>query len=318
MRLSIVTTLYHSAPYLREFYRRASSAARRFAADDYEIVFVNDGSPDDALEIALELQDRDAHLRIVDLSRNFGHHQAMWIGLQQARAEWIYLLDCDLEESPEWLVELEARRCETGADVVYGVQKSRADGWRRRLAAAAFYRMFNLLSPVQIPSNMMTIRLMSRRYVSALLQHTEATFVIAGLWTRTGFRQEAVSFNKGSKRQTTYGIVRCTKLLVQSVTSFSEVPLFAVFYLGLGLLASSSLVASLLVLRALLIGQMLPGWASLMVSIWFLGGLTLFCQGMLGIYLAQVYQESKRRPIALIRQIYEREGAADVVQKLAG
>jgi putative glycosyltransferase len=318
MRLSIVTTLYCSAPYLAEFHSRVSGAARAFAGDDYELILVNDGSPDNALELALELRSRDPHVCVVDLSRNFGHHQAMWTGLQQARGEWIYLLDCDLEESPEWLEELSAQQTQHDADVAFGVQRMRRGGWRRRLAGAAYYRLLNLLSPVQIPENLMTIRLMSRRYVNALLQHTEATFIMSGLWARTGFRQVPVPFDKGDKRQTTYGLVRCFKLLVHSVTSFSEVPLFAVFYIGLGLMLSASVVATYLVIGALLFGKMLAGWPSLMVSIWFLGGLSLFCQGILGIYLARVYQESKRRPIALIRQIYDGQGGADVVRKLAG
>ena len=126
MRLSVVATLYCSAPYLREFHRRASEAARRMAGDSYEIVLVNDGSPDESLNIALELRAIDSCLRIVDLSRNFGHHRAMWTGLQYARGEWVFLLDSDLEESPEWLAELDRRRIETGADVVFGVQESRS------------------------------------------------------------------------------------------------------------------------------------------------------------------------------------------------
>lgn len=305
--------MFCSAPYLREFHRRVSDAARSFAGSDYELVFVNDGSPDDALEIALALQDQDPHLRIVDLSRNFGHHQAIWTGLRHARGEFIYLLDCDLEEAPEWLANLDARRMETGADVVFGVQKTRAGSWRRRLAAAAYYRLLNLLSPVQIPEDLMTVRLMSRRYVNALLQHTEATFVISGLWARTGFQQVAMPLEKGHKGKTTYGLMRCVKLLVHSVTSFSELPLFFVFYLGMALLASASAVAAYLVAGALFFGRMLSGWPSLMVSIWFLGGLSLFGQGVLGIYLARVYQESKRRPITLVRQVYEAKGAAGIL-----
>ncbi len=317
MRLSVVATMFRSAPYLREFHQRVSEAARRFAGDDYEIVLVNDGSPDDALAVALHLQADDPHVRVVDLSRNFGHHQAMWTGLKHARGEWIYLLDCDLEESPEWLETLEQTQRETAADVVFGVQESRGGSAFNRLAAKTFYRLFNALSTVPIPENLMTIRLMSRRYVDALLQHTEATFVIAGLWARTGFLQVPVPFPKGHKPTTTYGVVRRLKLLVNCVTAFSEAPLFMVFYLGVGLLASSSLVAVVLIARWLFFGKMLDGWPSLMVSIWFLGGLCIFCQGILGIYLARVFQEAKRRPVAIVRHVHESEGAANAPLRLA-
>jgi len=317
MRLSVVATLYCSAPYLREFHRRVSETARRFAGSSYEIVLVNDGSPDDSLPIALELRAADPHLRVVDLTRNFGHHEAMWTGLTYARGEWIYLIDSDLEESPEWLSRIEAKRVETEADVVFGVQESRGGSWFNRLTGLAVYRLFNLLSTVPIPENVMTIRLMSRRYVDALLMHSETAFVISALWARTGFQQVAIPLPKGCKPTTTYGLVRRVTMLVNSVTAFSEIPLFAIFYMGLALLASSSLVAAFLILRALFFGRMLAGWPSMMVSIWFLGGLGLFCQGVLGIYLARVFQESKRRPLALVRHVHETEGAGDVAARAA-
>jgi putative glycosyltransferase len=322
MRLSVVATLFRSAPYVREFLRRAGEAARRFAGDDYEIVLVNDGSPDDSLTLALELQRDDRHLRVVDLSRNFGHHQAMWTGLKHARGDWVYLLDSDLEENPEWLDLLAAKQRETAVDVVFGVQQARAGGWRSRFAASMFYRVFNALSTVPIPENLMTIRLMSRRYLDALLQHTEANFIIAGLWARTGFAQVSIALPKGRKPTTTYGPIRQLKLLVNSVTAFSEAPLFMVFYLGAGLLASSTLMAAVLIVRWLFFGRMLDGWPSLMVSIWFFGGLCVFCQGILGIYLARVFQEAKRRPVAIVRQVHESdvhelEGAANGPLRIA-
>ena len=317
MRLSVVATLFRSATFLREFHRRASAAARRFAGNDYELVLVNDGSPDESLVIALQLQASDRHVRVVDLSRNFGHHQAMWIGLQQARGESVFLLDSDLEEAPEWLELLEAKQRETEADVVFGVQESRGGSWLNRFVGAAFYRLFNVLSTTPIVENLMTIRLMSRRYVDALLQHQESTFVISGLWALTGFLQVPMPFSKGCKPTTSYSFVSRIKLLVNSVTAFSEAPLFMVFYLGLALLASSSVVAGVLVVRWLFFDKMLDGWPSLMVSIWFLGGLCIFCQGILGIYLARVFQEAKRRPVAIVRQVYESEGAAIVPLRIA-
>jgi putative glycosyltransferase len=320
MRLSVVSTLFRSAAHLREFHRRASDAAARFADDDYEIVLVNDGSPDESLAIALHLQVADRHVRVVDLSRNFGHHQAMWIGLKHARGEWVFLIDCDLEESPEWLETLDAKMRETSADVAFGVQEARGGSWLSRIAGSAFYRLFNALSNVPIPANLMTVRLMTRRYVDALLLHTEATFVISGLWARTGFLQVPVPFPKGRKRTTTYGVVRRLKLLVNSVTAFSEAPLFMIFYLGTALFASSLLAVAALAVRAVFFGKLMDGWPSLIVSIWFFGGLGVFCQGILGIYLARVFQEAKRRPVAIVRQVHEAQeipGAADAPLRIA-
>src|SRR4051812_28020274 len=121
MKLSVVTTLYKSGPYIQEFYARVSRAAAALT-DDYELLFVNDGSPDDACEQAIVLHRRDVRVRVLDLSRNFGHHKAMMTGLQHARGDLVFLLDVDLEEQPEWLPQFHAALVETGADSVYGVQ----------------------------------------------------------------------------------------------------------------------------------------------------------------------------------------------------
>jgi putative glycosyltransferase len=304
MRLSVVTTLYHSAPYLREFCARASAAARQFT-EDYELVLVNDGSPDDALAVALDLQRGDGHLRVIDLSRNFGHHPAILTGLAHARGEWVFLLDCDLEEDPEWLERFEQVRMQTGADVVFGVQQTRGGGLLDRWLARLYYKVFNLLSSEAIPENVLTVRLMSRRYIHALLRHREVEFVLSGLWQRTGFHQVAVPVAKKVKGTTTYSPARKLAVLVNSVTSFSARPLYWIFYLGCVLFVLSTCYAVYLVVRRLFFGVMLEGWPSLMVSIWMLGGLVLLGQGVLGIYLSKVFMEAKRRPRTIVRAVYE-------------
>ncbi len=300
MKLSIVTTMYQSAPYLREFHRRAAAAAAA-VTPDVEYVFVNDGSPDDALEVALQLRREYGNIRVVDLSRNFGHHPAMMTGLAHATGDRVFLIDCDLEERPELLPEFAGRMAAAGADVVYGVQDGRRDGWRDRLAARVFYRAFNLLSTDPIPENLMTVRLMTRRYVDALLRHTEAEFAIAGLWARTGFRQEPVRVHKLRKPTSTYNLVRKVGVFVTALTAFSSRPLHLIFYLGVIILGVAAVAAAALVCGQLMSGQWAPGWASLMVTIWFFGGLGVFCQGVIGIYLAKVYAEVKRRPTTIVR-----------------
>jgi putative glycosyltransferase len=309
MRLSIVTTMYRSAPYLREFHARASAAAAALT-DDHEIVYVNDGSPDDSLEIVLGLRESDDHVRVIDLSRNFGHHQAMWTGLQHARGELVFLIDCDLEEDPGWLTAFTGRLDETGADVVYGVQGRRGEGRLRRWCSEVSYKLVNALCDERLPQNLMTVRLMTRRYLDALLRHTEVAFTIAGLWARTGFEQVAFPVTKGQREEPTYSFLRRAQVFVHSVTAFSDKPLLYVFYLGVAILAGSGLVSLFLVARTLLLGDMLGGWPSLMLSVWFLGGLIIFCQGVLGAYLARVYREAKRRPISLVRHVYDSRAAA--------
>jgi len=303
MRLSVVSTLYCSAPYLEEFHRRVSAAARQLT-DDYELVLVNDGSPDDALDVARRLQATDAHLRIVDLSRNFGHHKAMMTGLAHARGEQVFLIDCDLEEAPELLGEFHQALTAHDVDVVFGVQAARKGGGFERLSGWAFYRLFNVLSGVPIVANQLVARLMTRRYVDALLSHHECDFLIAGLWARTGFVQLAQQVPKKSKGTTTYTLARRVAMFVDAVTSFSSQPLVWMFYLGAAIMAVSSGAAAWLVVRRLFFGDYLSGWPSVIVSIWLLGGMTIFCLGLLGIYLSKVLSEVKHRP-TIVRAVYE-------------
>src|SRR5690606_17924878 len=187
--LSVVATLYNSAAHLAEFHRRASATAQDLAGEDYEIVLVNDGSPDASGALAQDLVRTDPRTVLVDLSRNFGHHKAMMTGLAQACGDRVFLIDSDLEEEPEWLGPFAATMAKTGADVVFGVQERRKGGFFERWSGDLFYRLFHLLTGIDIPRNMVTARLMSRRYVNALIRHEEREVFMAGLWHITGFDQ---------------------------------------------------------------------------------------------------------------------------------
>jgi putative glycosyltransferase len=303
--LSIVTTLYCSAPHLKEFYRRACAAAETIASD-YEIVFVNDGSPDDSLLIALELFERDPRVRVVDLARNFGHHKAMMTGLRHARGQLVFLVDADLEEDPELLTAFVDTLDAEAADVVYGVQAERRGEWFERWSGRIFFQLFNLMSDYPIPENLVTVRLMTRRYVSALLLHGEREMVISGLWVLTGFRQVPIAVTKHSRSKTTYSLWRKITVLVNSVTSFSSRPLVFIFYLGVAIGALAAAAALYLVIRRVFFGILLPGWPSLIVSIWFLGGMILACLGIIGIYLSKIFIETKQRPYTIVRNVHER------------
>jgi putative glycosyltransferase len=310
MDLSIVSSLYRSAPYLREFHRRVSAAAQQLGLD-YEMILVNDGSPDDSLEIALELRRGDPRLCVVDLSRNFGHHKAMMTGLAQTRGRRIFLLDVDLEEEPELLHIFAETMDRTGADVVYGVQQSRKGGISERVTGALFYRLFNWLSAQEVPPNQLCARLMTRRYVESLVAHRDREIFLAGLWAETGYRQVGVTAHKHCKGVSSYSLGRKISLAVNSVTSFSSRPLEAIFYLGVVFLILSLTAAAMLIFRRLFFGQLLPGWASTMVALCFMGGLNLFCIGIVGIYLAKVFSETKDRPYTVVRQVYPQTAAGE-------
>jgi putative glycosyltransferase len=304
MRLSIVSTLYQSAPYVAEFCLRASEAARQLTPD-FEIVLVNDGSPDAALEAALDARKQNPHVKIIDLARNFGHHKAMMTGLAHARGDLVFLIDSDLEEAPELLGAFKAEMDRTGADVVYGAQAKRRGGAFERITGAMYYSLFNAITSLPIPRNLLTVRLMTRRYVLALVAHQERELNIGALWTFTGFAQVAMAVDKAHKGSTSYDVRKRIAHLVNSVTSFSSAPLVFVFYLGVSISSLSGLFGGYLIIRRLFFGVLLEGWPSLIVSVWFLGGLTLLSLGVLGVYLAKVFTEVKQRPYTVIRDIHE-------------
>lgn len=306
MELSIVTTMYCSSPYIQEFYDRICAVTKKIT-EDHEMIFVNDGSPDDSLDIAVSLYEKDPKVRVIDLSRNFGHHKAMMTGLMHAKGELVFLIDCDLEEEPELLEKFYAEhRQNDDVDVVYGVQKARKGGFFEKISGNIFYWLFNLLSSYPVPSNLVTARLMSKRYVESLVQHKDREVFIAGLWAITGFKQAPLMVAKHNKGNSSYDLRRKISILVNSITSFSNKPLLLIFYLGSIILFISSLAALHLVIRRVFFGVLLAGWPSLMVTIWLLGGLTIFCVGVIGIYLSRVFMETKERPYTIIRQIYER------------
>ncbi|WP_420600108.1 glycosyltransferase family 2 protein [Neptuniibacter sp.] len=306
MKLSIVATLYQSAPYINEFYERVTSVAKK-VSDEYEIILVNDGSPDNSLDLAIKLVEHDDKVVVVDLSRNFGHHKAMMTGLAHAKGELVFLLDSDLEEEPEWLEAFAEQMEREACDVVYGVQESRKGNWFERWSGNWFYRFFKILTGFELPENIVTMRLMSRRYVDALLGHKEREVFMAGLWHITGFEQRARTIVKHNTSETTYTLRRKLSLFVNSVTSFSNAPLVSIFYIGVSISLFASIYIGYLIVHWLFLTQPLSGWTSVMASIWLLGGMIISFIGVVGIYLSKIFSEAKQRPYTIVRQIYAQQ-----------
>lgn len=313
VKLSIVATMYKSAPYIREFCSRCVAAASRIT-DDFEIILVNDGSPDDSLEIALDMRAGDPRIKIVDFSRNFGHHKAMMTGLMHVSGEQVFLIDSDLEEPPELLLEFwELLEKDRALDVVYGVQERRKGGWFERWGGRAFFTVMKVLSRQPLPSDVVTARLMTRRYVDALTQHLDREVFMLGLWEITGFKQMGVKVNKASKGETTYTLFRKLSVALNAITSFSNRPLYFIFAVGMVMSACSFCLALYyLLLWFFVIRGNETGFTTIVISIWMVGGLNLLSQGMLGIYLAKMFSEVKRRPYTVIRELHfdgkERDG----------
>jgi putative glycosyltransferase len=302
--LSVVTMLYRSEAWLPEFHRRMVAAAEGLTAS-FEIVYVNDGSPDGAADAVRTLQRADPRVVLVDLSRNFGHHQAAVAGLAHARGKRVFIIDVDLEEQPEWLARFAAEHDRTGADVVFGVSAVRRGTVFRRQAGAIFWRLFNALSDVQVPGNPCTIRVMSRRYVDALLRMPEKNLFLAGSYAWVGFEQVGIPVEKLVRpTRSSYTLRRLFTLFLDAVTSFTSYPLRLIFFFGIFIASAALLFGTLLAAWKIAEPDAVAlGWSSIIVSIWFLGGLTIAFLGVIGIYLSKVFVEAKDRPLYVVRSV---------------
>lgn len=307
MKLSIVTTLFYSEQYLYEFCQRISTAAKQLVGDSYEIILVNDGSPDNSLREAIALTKKEPNIVLVDLSANFGHHKAMMAGLKQTQGKRVFLIDCDLEEEPELLVIFFEQMSKKECDLLYGVQEKRKGNIFEQITGHIFYKIFNSLTNIQLANNISTVRLMTRRYLNALLQYEEREIYIHGLCRIVGFEQVPLPIKKHSTSKTTYTLRRKLALLIDAITSFSQSPLVGVFYTGVGLTLFSIMYVLYLIMDRVIYGTPVTGWTSLMASIWFLSGLIISILGIIGIYLSKVFLEVKQRPSTIIREIHKQE-----------
>ena len=304
MKLSVVTTLYKSAPYIQEFYERITAAAASITPN-YELVFVNDGSPDNVLDLAQQLYDDDPHVVLIDLTRNYGHHKAAMTGLAHADGDLVMLIDVDLEEPPELLSAFyETLQENPQADVIYGQMVTRYGSQFRRVTGTLYYKFLDGLTGLNIPPNMLMARLMTRRYVYHLLQHRERRFSIEGLWHITGYTQLPYPVEKTYKGETSYTLRKRIALAVDGITAQSYKPLVYIAYLGIMLTIPSGIYI-LIVIAQWMFGysREVWGWSSLIVSVWFLGGLNIFVLGIIAIYLSVMFEEIKPRPYTLVREV---------------
>jgi putative glycosyltransferase len=302
MHLSVVSTLYNSEKNIEEFLNRIIVQASTIS-EKYEIILVDDGSSDETLSLTRSLLQKHKNIRLFELSKNFGHHRAMMTGLMKATGDYIFLIDSDLDEPPELLSEFYALIQDREIDVVYGCQIERKGKFFERVAGYFAWNLIDLLSEIRIPRNLSTVRLMRRKYVQSLVKHRERKTAIGGLWELTGFKQVGFQFKKNLGDKSDYSFRQRLAALLDSITSFSERPLYFVFFLGVSIFVLSALVAlGLIVWR--ITGELLEGWVSILVSVWLLGGILLLCIGIIGLYISRIFIETKQRPYSIIRNEY--------------
>jgi glycosyltransferase involved in cell wall biosynthesis len=273
----------------------------------FEVVFVNDGSSDDTLGRLLSEQKRGGRIRIVDLSRNFGKEAALTAGLCCTRGDVVVPIDVDLQDPPQVILQMIAKWRE-GYEVVLGRRVDRSsDSWLKRQTAFWFYRIHNGLSDIKLPENVGDFRLMDRKVIDALQQLPESHRFMKGLFAWLGFRTAYVDYSRAERvaGKTKFSGWKLWNLALEGITGFSTVPLRIWTYFGLLVAACSVVFALFIAVRVLVQGVDVPGYASLMVAIAFLGGLQLTGIGILGEYLGRTYLETKRRPVYVIRHQYE-------------
>ena len=305
MKLSVVTTLYFSAPYIKEFYARIIPVIKN-KYSSYEIIFVNDGSPDNSLNLCLEILPNDHNIKVVDLSRNFGHHKAILAGLSLADGDHVFLIDIDLEEPPECLDDLlQKLNDEKDLDVAYGVQPARKGKIFERLSGQLFYNLITYLTDIDYPINALAARLMTYRYVKEVLKYKEKEIDLWGIFSLVGYNQGKVIIKKSNKGSSVYTFRKKLSLAVNTITSLSNKPLLIISFIGAVILMLSSSYILFLIVQKLFFREITEGWTSTLVSIWFIGGLNLFATGIIGIYLSKIFLETKNRPLTVIREIYQ-------------
>lgn len=303
-RLSVVVPCFNEQEVIATTHARLTTAGRAIPGAALEIVYVDDGSQDRTLELLRGMAATDRSVRVIALSRNFGHQKALSAGLESATGDAVVLIDADLQDPPEVIAAFVAR-WRAGVDVAYGVRKRR-DGESpfKLMTAHAYYRMMGRVSDHDIPFDAGDFRLLDRAVIDALLTMPERDRFMRGMIAWVGFRQEAVPYDRAARvaGETKYPLRKMIRFALDGIFSFSATPLRLATYLGFfasGLAVIGVLYAFFLRLTT---SAVVPGWATLLIAVLFLGGVQLVSLGIIGEYIARIYGEVKERPLYVVRE----------------
>jgi dolichol-phosphate mannosyltransferase len=307
MLLSVVIPCYNEEPVLRSTHERLSRTLSSLPDIEFEMIFVDDGSRDETFSLLRELQLSDQHVRVLRLSRNFGHQMAATAGLAEAGGDAVILIDADLQDPPEVIAEM-IELWRAGNEVVYGSRTSRAGESRFKLwTAKVFYRLINRLSDTEIPVDTGDFRLMDRKVVDVLVAMPERGRFLRGMVSWVGFRQTPIFYKREARHAgaSKYPFLKMMKFGMDGIFSFSVLPLrlaaltgLAAIWIAIGGIVLA-VVARVFGLYDLRFGR---GWASLFVAVLFMGGVQLLCLGVIGEYLGRIYTEVKQRPLYAVSE----------------
>jgi polyisoprenyl-phosphate glycosyltransferase len=305
IEVSLVVPMHNEEENIAHFFERVESIFQQLNIS-YEIICVNDGSKDKTLQLLVEHHQRNQHIKVVDLSRNFGKEIALSAGLDHCNGATVVPIDADLQDPPELIPEM-LEKWREGFDVVYATRKIRkGETITKRATAGIFYKMLNKVSEIDIPANTGDFRLMDKKVVDALKKLPEKNRFMKGLFAWVGFKSTAIYYDRDPRYagNTSWNYFKLWRLAIEGITSFSALPLVIWAYVGAFLSFGAFLYASFLILRTLILGIELPGYASIMVAMLFLGGIQLLSLGIIGEYLSRVYTEVKNRPLYLVKKLH--------------
>ena len=300
--ISVVTPIYGDKLDLETLYKQLEKNLKQINPN-FEIIMVNDCSPDNAWEKISQLSKQDPRVRGINLSRNFGQHNAIAAGLKNVRGEWCVVMDCDMQDRPEEIPKLYKKALE-GYDVVAAKRTNRQDSFLKKLTSKFFYKFFNYLSDNNFNHEIANFGIYSKKIIDVLNSLTEQhrSFGIMIAWLGFKRAEIPVSHNKRKTGKSSYSLKRSLGLALANVLAFSDKPLKITINLGFFISLSSFLYAIWLILRTLIWDIKIQGWTSVMTSIFFSTGLLTVVVGMLGLYIGKIYDEIRNRPIYIISE----------------
>lgn len=304
--ISIVVPCHNEAESLKSFLRETSAALETIANASFEFIFVDDGSTDATLQTLLGFAENDPRICIVELSRNFGKEAALTAGIDSASGDAVIPIDADLQDPPGVIATL-VEKWREGYEVVLAQRGNRnTDSLLKRVTAHFFYRLHNKLADHAIPENVGDFRLMDRKVIDELKRFPERGRFMKGLFAWVGFRTAIVQYERAPRIAdvSKFGFWRLWNFALEGITGFSTLPLRVWTYLGFSVSLCAFVYGIFMLVRTLIYGNDVPGYASLMVSVMFLGGLQLMGLGVIGEYIGRIHQEAKGRPIYIIRRRY--------------
>ena len=317
VRISVVAPLYNEQENIDALFRRLLEVLEALNTS-YEVICVNDGSRDNTLKNLVEYHQLYPQIKVVNLSRNFGKDIAMSAGIDYSQGMAVIPIDADLQDPPELIAEM-IEKWHEGYDVVYASRLVRiGESWFKRFSAEGFYQVINKLSRVSIPPNTGDFRLIDRRVVESIKKMPERQRFMKGIFAWVGYKQTSILFDREPRYQgqTKWNYWKLWDFAIDGITSFSFLPLKVWTYVGLIIALVSLVYASFLILRTIIFGIDVPGYASLMVAVLFLGGIQLLTLGIIGEYIGRVYEEVKGRPLYLVRDCYGFENREQISDKI--